>query len=1062
MAAPALGKVVFPFNIGASDNAPDEEMDPSKVMRRVQNVRLTPGGRGYIEKPPSGGYLHQITNDGTMPICHGIAPHGAQDLAAMYFRPKYGQQRVMGPTTPDESLPNTVALASTNTSATQQNAFFPIVVRDAGALPQGADSVVAVNGHYRWSLGARGNSVYVSVQSDAGVVVAPTLITTATLLAWMHITSHGAQGMIAWVYDSSAGKVSATQLTYSAGAIGIGSTVLVSTLQMQMPAATGDDTYAYLVTRHASTTTSVVVTRINVNLMTTSSFTLSSWTSGSGGFVYASACFAQVAASGSAVRYLGLTVLDNSVTSATAIGVLNGDTMSAVWTSTNQYTSSPDIPARVACAFRATGDAVTSSSNAHLVIARQATATSAYVGFEFRQIVGGFNEGTTKQYLMQLASPGASWKADTSGTVNEIYALFALARFANVADQSVAIVVAHKYSDTTRDVSPIGRFGCLESSVSSLLAIGFPCSLSVDLPLNDTCDLVLAYNVIDGAVNSRRFAVLDMRGQQPAVASSNGAALICGALPAFFDGVQTAEQGFTHAPVMSSVSTSGGSGTALPGQTRYRALYRYTNGEKKAVRSGCSVGYLEYTTGNKPQINVQAPWSLRNGVHQDDVTVELYSTYWNGSSMSQDYYLITSLSSSSATAGLVQFNNCTASDGTGEILYSQGTGREELLPDPIGPLFDAEWVGDRIVAVSAEYRDRIYLSKRMSSLAVGQAQVAPEFSQYLTVTFPQNSGRLMAARTFQGACYALSENAIYVVHGEGPDNTGQNGAFSQPQLVAPIGCMCRESVVVTPVGILFAARTERGQGRWALLGPEGLNIFTDVTYTQPLGSVVYSDASEVAFAVGDLNNGAISWKVFNWKLGQWCEWTSLPCAFYTPVRGHGSAWAYVTTRYAGTPSIASAIIGITPAVGAPGGLAFYVSPLWAQMSYETPWIEPLGPHGDLAWTELFLTLQNIGTGQYGLTITVDFDWDQAGEGPAPNSRTETWLAADLAAISGQNSLGRYTLALDLNGKQGRAAKVTITEVNSNTLNVQPIQATLYFRANPAAPYRGALVQKATR
>jgi hypothetical protein len=69
-----------------------------------------------------------------------------------------------------------------------------------------------------------------------------------------------------------------------------------------------------------------------------------------------------------------------------------------------------------------------------------------------------------------------------------------------------------------------------------------------------------------------------------------------------------------------------------------------------------------------------------------------------------------------------------------------------------------------------------------------------------------NGGNIVAGASMDGNFISMQENLIQYVTGTGPDNTGANGLFSSPQLVASstsIGCRDPGSVVLSPNGLIF-------------------------------------------------------------------------------------------------------------------------------------------------------------------------------------------------------------------------------------------------------------------
>lgn len=132
---------------------------------------------------------------------------------------------------------------------------------------------------------------------------------------------------------------------------------------------------------------------------------------------------------------------------------------------------------------------------------------------------------------------------------------------------------------------------------------------------------------------------------------------------------------------------------------------------------------------------------------------------------------------------------------TGEFLYTTGRVLENLPPPP-GRLSTA--CGNRWWVVNSETPTELWFSKEI------KAGVGVGFHGTLKIRVDgDGSGEITALESMDGRVIAFKASAIYVISGDGPDDTG-SGQFNKPQAITQsVGTTLPDSVVVTPDGIMF-------------------------------------------------------------------------------------------------------------------------------------------------------------------------------------------------------------------------------------------------------------------
>jgi hypothetical protein len=265
-------------------------------------------------------------------------------------------------------------------------------------------------------------------------------------------------------------------------------------------------------------------------------------------------------------------------------------------------------------------------------------------------------------------------------------------------------------------------------------------------------------------------------------------------------------------PVQSLIVNSG-SGNLTPSATyQYCYVYVFTNADGSIIRSAPSVP-VSVSTG------VAANWTANgnlicerwNGQFQGDgvATIEVYRA--GGTAGSVTFNKVLTLPNPSGN-DTVNFNDAVADTvaATGEILYTTG-GVLDNLPAPPCKLMVAN--NGRGWVVNSENPTELWFSKQRK---VGEGLY---FHPLLRILITGDGfGAITGLSAMDGRVVVFKSNAIYVISGDGPDDTGA-GSFNVPQAVSlSMGCQNPASIVLSDAGILF----QNEQGIFLL--DRGLNL----------------------------------------------------------------------------------------------------------------------------------------------------------------------------------------------------------------------------------------------
>ena len=265
-------------------------------------------------------------------------------------------------------------------------------------------------------------------------------------------------------------------------------------------------------------------------------------------------------------------------------------------------------------------------------------------------------------------------------------------------------------------------------------------------------------------------------------------------------GVQTDWSEFQFCPELPTLTqAAGGSLTAL-GTYQYVFVYVTQRPDGSLIRSAPSVPVSITLTGANQ--TVQATF--------------LSYGFFDGGASTLKTSFTEIYRAGPAAAGAVTFNkvavsynsffpgvpttNDTVSDAlaaTGEILYTTG-GVLDNNPPPACTLMTAN--NGRAFVVNSENPTELWFSKQRK---VGEGVY---FNPLLRLNITGDGyGAITALSAMDGRVIVFKSNAIYVISGDGPDDTG-GGSFNPPQAVTlNIGTTNPASVVTAPDGIMFQA-----------------------------------------------------------------------------------------------------------------------------------------------------------------------------------------------------------------------------------------------------------------
>lgn len=456
-------------------------------------------------------------------------------------------------------------------------------------------------------------------------------------------------------------------------------------------------------------------------------------------------------------------------------------------------------------------------------------------------------------------------------------------------------------------------------------------------------------------------AIFTLPGNGARVVKSGNNSYLASGLLYTYDGErpqETTPHWFAEAPDI-TLST----GVITAGAHQWCVVWEWTDAKGNVHRSAPSPASASTSVSGSQNATVSfndLTIKARDGTTASNIRASLYRTLAGGTI----YYLVkTEVPAAHATiAGKVKIvdNSTDTTISANGVLYTDGG----VLPnDPPPPCLDAVVAKERMFVIDAEHRDTVWFTKLLSDT------VAPEFSAALKLRVPQGLGTALAS--LDDKVVVFTSDGIFIVYGDGPNDTGQQDTFTALQPVpSPDGCISRASIVTIESGVMF-------QGTKGIhLLDRGLQVtfigapVEDILSTYTIASAAHLKSKGLVLFHLKGTSTVIVYDYFN---KQWSKWTNhnAACAViwgdkYTWMRSTGAAFQQDTS---------------------------YADPSNTHISLKvrTAWLKVAGLEGFQRVRRAHLSATKEAA--HGLTIKAGFDGDSS------FAETHTFTEAEITALT---------------------------------------------------------------
>lgn len=358
---------------------------------------------------------------------------------------------------------------------------------------------------------------------------------------------------------------------------------------------------------------------------------------------------------------------------------------------------------------------------------------------------------------------------------------------------------------------------------------------------------------------------------------------IVGGLLQSYDGVSVVEHGFSIFPENVTFVANAGGGSMSDGTYQYQVTYEWTDNLGQIHRSAPSLPLTVILSGGGSSQSVDIIIPTLRLTAKTLVTCVVYRT----ESLGQIFYRTSSISSpvfNNTAVDTVTFvdTNADATILSNDPIYTTGGVLENIAP----PSCSAIAVYKNRLFVLTEDNEIWYSKKRIEGQPV-------EFTDFFTITPNDFGGRVKALGVIDGNFILFKRPRIEYFSGEGPNDTGTNVDYGDPQLVTTdTGCDNINSIESTPNGLVF----DSPKGKYLLdrsLQASYLGApVEDFNGLDVTSSALLADNNEVRFLTND--NIAL---VYNYYFDQWSSFTNhggedsaIWNGTYVYLKANGQVW----------------------------------------------------------------------------------------------------------------------------------------------------------------------------
>lgn len=267
-----------------------------------------------------------------------------------------------------------------------------------------------------------------------------------------------------------------------------------------------------------------------------------------------------------------------------------------------------------------------------------------------------------------------------------------------------------------------------------------------------------------------------------------------------YDGVTVTEHNFHLYPENVSSATATTGGLMLAGTYSYKVCYEWTDNLGQIHRSAPSAALQQIVPAGTATNTVTLTIPTLRITQKKDERAPVRLVVYRTQSLGTLYYRVSSITAplyNDVTVDTLSFVDtlADASIVSNDLLYTTGGVIENIAPPAC--------------SLIATFKNRVFLSGLPDPLAYWYSKkriegTPVEFSDFFTGRVDSFGGDITAIYPMDSNVIIFKRQAVFALAGDGPNDTGQQNDYGDPQLItSDAGCDNPNSIVMTPDGLMF-------------------------------------------------------------------------------------------------------------------------------------------------------------------------------------------------------------------------------------------------------------------
>lgn len=360
--------------------------------------------------------------------------------------------------------------------------------------------------------------------------------------------------------------------------------------------------------------------------------------------------------------------------------------------------------------------------------------------------------------------------------------------------------------------------------------------------------------------------------------TQNNNLIIVGGILQIYDGISVVENNFHVMPENITTSLVGSGSGLATGQYQYQVTYEWMdNFGQIEISSPSPIMTIDVTAGQNVQLVIPTLRLTKKQGARTDPTICVYRTSADGTNFNEVTSILAPLKNN-PNVDTVTFTDSLSdlSAASNRFLYTTG-----------GVLINICAPASSLITL---YQNRVILSGLEDPNLIMFSQNKQDYTNYnttptnfaaeLTIGCNPDGGPITAIKSLNQNLVIFKRTNIFIVNGDGPNNTGGGNSYPNPQLLtSDVGCTNQNSIEIIPPtanvnggeigGLIF--QSDKG----IFLLDQSLNVkyigapvysFNDLTITS---ATLVSDQNQVIFTT----SSGLS-LVYDYYIDQWTTFTN--------------------------------------------------------------------------------------------------------------------------------------------------------------------------------------------